>query len=75
MTALFDEAEMRETSRAVDKKLLANNNPKKKVEILDEFKPYFIYGSGDAVDPHTGKPYNIKGCVANGVSEEIAQVI
>ena len=30
---------MRETSRAVDKKLLGKNNSKKKQYILDEYKP------------------------------------
>lgn len=48
---------------------------KKKTEILDEYKPYFIHGSGNAIDSHSGKPYNIKGCVANGVSEEAASII
>lgn len=66
---------MRETSRAVDKKLLVNNYPKKKTEILDEFKPYFINGSGNALDAHTGIPYNIKGCTANGISEDAANTI
>ena len=66
---------MRETSRAVDKKLLVNNYLKKKTEILDEFKPYFINGSGNALDSHSGLPYNIKGCTANGVTEEAANII
>lgn len=48
---------------------------KKKQDILDEIKPYFISGSGDAIDEHTGKPYNIKGCIANGISEDIANAI
>jgi len=45
------------------------------MEILDEYKPYFIYGSGDALDDHTGEPLNIKGCVANGIPEETASLI
>lgn len=45
---------------------------KKKQEILDEYKPYFIHGSGNAIDSHSGKPYGIVGCVNNGISEEIA---
>lgn len=48
---------------------------KKKQEILDEYKPYFIYGSGDKVDEHTNQPLNIKGCVNNGVPENIASGI
>ena len=48
---------------------------KKKTEILDEYKPYFIYGSGNAVDSHTGKPHNITGCVPNGISEDAAITI
>lgn len=45
---------------------------KKKKEILEEYKPYFLYGSGDKIDEHTGKPYGIKGCVANGIPEDKA---
>lgn len=45
---------------------------KKKQDILDEYKPYFIYGSGDAVDSHTGKALNIPGCISKGISEEVA---
>lgn len=48
---------------------------KKREEILDEFKPYFINGSGRNIDPHTNKPYNINGCVANGISAEVAEKI
>lgn len=48
---------------------------KKKQEILDEYKPYFIYGSGNAIDSHTNQPYNIKGCVANGIDEVVAETI
>lgn len=48
---------------------------KKKQDILDEYKPYFLYGSGNELDPHTGKPYGIVGCVANGISENIASGI
>lgn len=48
---------------------------KKHVKELNELKPYFIHGSGRDLDPHTNKPYNIKGCVANGISEEIAETI
>ena len=36
---------------------------KKLKAILDEYKVYFIYGSEDK---------GIKGCVANGISEEAA---
>lgn len=45
---------------------------KKIKAILDEYKPYFIYGSGDKIDSHTGKPFGIKGCIANGISEQDA---
>ena len=48
---------------------------KKKQEIMDEYKPLFLQGSGDLIDSHTGKPYNIKGCVANGISKETAEAI
>jgi len=48
---------------------------KKITEILDEYKPYFIYGSGSKVDAKTKKPLNIKGCSAIGISEEIAIII
>ena len=48
---------------------------KKKQDILDQFKPYFIYGSGDDLDNHTGEPYNIPGCVALNISEDVAKVI
>lgn len=48
---------------------------KKKQEILDEYEPYFLYGSGDAVDTHTGKLLNIKGCVASGISEKTAKAV
>lgn len=48
----------------------------KKIQaILDEYKPYFINGSGDAVDPKTKKPLNIKGCTHNGIEEEVATII
>lgn len=47
---------------------------KKKQEILDEYKPYFIEGSGDAKDDH-GNVLNIKGCVANGIDREVAEGI
>ena len=45
---------------------------KKKKDLLDEYKPYFIYGSGDAVDSHTGKALNIPGCISKGIPEEVA---
>ena len=48
---------------------------KKKQAILDQFKPYFIYGSGNDIDEHTGKPFNIPGCVALSISEECAKKI
>lgn len=48
---------------------------KKKQEILDEYKPYFIEGSGKNLDSHTGKPLGIKGCVVNGISREVAEII
>lgn len=48
---------------------------KKKQEILDEYKPYFINGSGNDIDPHTGKPYGIVGCKANGINEAVANTI
>ena len=48
---------------------------KKKQEILDEYKAYFIEGSGSAIDTHTGELLNIKGCIANGISGEVAEKI
>lgn len=48
---------------------------KKKQAILDEYMPYFIEGSKDAVDSHSNTPLNIKGCVENGISKEIAERI
>lgn len=48
---------------------------KKKQEILDEYKPYFIEGSGQAIDPHSNQPYNISGCVANGIDSIVAETI
>ena len=48
---------------------------KKITEILDEYKEYFIHGSGDKVDAKTGKKINIKGCVACGINEEDAITI
>ena len=48
----------------------------KKIQaILDEYKPFFINGSGEEIDPKTKKPYGIKGCIDNGISEEIADLI
>ena len=48
---------------------------KKKQDILDEYKDSFIHGSGDKIDAHTNLPYNIKGCVANGILETVADTI
>ncbi len=48
---------------------------KKKQEILDEYKPYFIDGSGNAIDSHNGKPYGIIGCVNNGIDANVASGI
>lgn len=48
---------------------------KKKQAILDEYEPYFLNGSGDAVDSHTGKPLNIKGCVPSGIDETVAKAV
>lgn len=45
---------------------------KKIQNILDEYKPFFIYGSGNEVDSHTGEPYGIDGCVPRGIPEETA---
>lgn len=47
---------------------------KKKQEILDEYKPYFIEGSGNNLDDH-GNVLNIVGCVANGIDKEVAEAI
>ncbi|HID9562924.1 TPA: OB-fold nucleic acid binding domain-containing protein [Clostridioides difficile] len=46
---------------------------KKKDEILKEYEPYFIYGSGDAKDKVTKKPLNIVGCINNEISEDVAK--
>ena len=48
---------------------------KKKEEMLQEYKEYFINGSGRNIDSHTGKPFGIKGCVANGISKDVAENI
>ena len=48
---------------------------KKKEDLLEEYKPYFLHGSGEAVDSHTGQKLDIKGCLANGISEEVANAI
>ena len=48
---------------------------KKREEILDEYKPYFIYGSGDNIDSHTELPLNIRGCVVNNIDENVASLI
>lgn len=48
---------------------------KKKQSILDEYKPFFVFGSGNKIDSHTGNPYEISGCVANGISENVAEKI
>ena len=48
---------------------------KKITEILDEFREYFIYGSGDKLDAKTGKKIGIKGCIANGIAEDKAITI
>lgn len=47
---------------------------KKKQAILDEYKSYFISGSGENLDDN-GNKLCIKGCVANGIAEEIATEI
>lgn len=48
---------------------------KKIQEILDEYKPYFINGSGDKVDTKTKQLLNIKGCTHNDIEEEVAKII
>lgn len=48
---------------------------KKKQDIMDEYKPYFISGSGTAVDGHTGNLLNIKGCIANDIPRHVAEII
>lgn len=48
---------------------------KKQNELLNEYKPYFIYGSGNDIDTHTGKPFGIKGCINNGIDEKKAKKI
>ena len=45
---------------------------KKKQDILDEYKPYFIRGSMGATDSHTGKPLDIKGCISNKIPDLVA---
>ena len=52
--------------------LIRKSMGKKIQAILDEYKPYFIYGSADKVDEKTKKPLNIAGCVSNGINEDIA---
>lgn len=42
---------------------------------MNIYKPYFINGSGRNIDPHTNKPYGIKGCVANGIDADVAEKI
>lgn len=48
---------------------------KKKKDILDEYKSYFVYGSGKTIDSHTKEPFGIKGCEAFGVTKEQAEAI
>lgn len=48
---------------------------KKIEEILDEYEPYFINGSGDNIDQKTKKKLGIKGCTSNGIVEQIAKRI
>lgn len=48
---------------------------KKKEDLLLEYNPYFIKGSGDAIDSHTGNKLDITGCIANNISEETANAI
>ncbi len=43
---------------------------KKKRDVMEEEKKYFIYGKDDA----SGKP-EIKGCIRNGISEKAAEAI
>ena len=48
---------------------------KKKKEIIEEYGEYFIYGSAkkdEELKREGKKPFNIKGCVANGIPEEKA---
>lgn len=48
---------------------------KKKREILNEYKAFFVNGSGDAIDSHTGEPYNIEGCEHFGITKAQADAI
>lgn len=45
---------------------------KKKEEILVEYREYFLYGSGDTIDKHSGKKMGIVGCIENGIAEDVA---
>ena len=49
----------------------------KKIEyIVDEYGEYFIYGSEESDKKRIREgqePYNIKGCINNGISEEVAK--
>lgn len=42
---------------------------------MNEYGKYFLHGSGEHDRLHPENPYNIKGCVANGISESTAQLI
>ena len=51
---------------------------KKKKEIVDEYGEYFIYGSAkkdEELVANGKKPKGIKGCLANGISEEEARLV
>lgn len=48
---------------------------KKKIEIMNEYGEYFIYGSSKYDDENPDKQKNIVGCVKNGIPEIIAKTI
>ena len=43
---------------------------KKIKSLLNEYKEYFLYGSGDKIDKNTGKPLGIKGCISLGIDKD-----
>ena len=48
---------------------------KKKKEIINQYEEYFVYGSAEFDKKHPSEALNIKGCVNNGIPEEVAKSI
>lgn len=48
---------------------------KKKIEIMNEYGEYFVYGSEKHDKEKPEEPKNIPGCIKNGISEATAKMI